>query len=554
VHFLQIIIPMLEFVPPHALGRLLWIGGWWLALVASWVTACVWIDEDARRVFGTPMPWSLLFVTAGAILQIVTFQYGLAGHWIFVLLFVVGGGTYLRRRDTKVPPPDRILTGRTIAKMLLAVATRLGMETAFRKWFAPIAEFADDGPAGEMVVFLKKDGSDTAVGHEGEMSLALQDAQKVFATAIRRRATDIQLEPKADGNTHIRCRIDGMMQSDTVLVGKSGPAVISALKVVADMNIAERRRPQDGTFRVLVAGQSLEVRAATAPTSYGEKMALRLLDSEGGVVKQGLDGIGLEPAVIQSLRSLIHQPHGMLLVCGPTGSGKTTTAYAAISEIDALSRNIVTIEDPIECRLPNISQTGVNRAANLTFADILRSLLRQDPDVILVGEIRDRETAEIAMQAALTGHFVFSTLHANDAATTVARLLKLGIDVTLIQTALSAVLAQRLLRVLCEQCKQPYPAPAEWLQRIPLPANDELTIYRPSSCHACSGTGYRGRTAVSELLVLDNRIRELLVARPSWDIILATARQTGMRTIRESAEALVIRGITSIEEVDRITK
>ena len=545
---------MLEFVPTHALVRLLWIGGWWLVLVASWVAACVWIDEDARRVFGTPMPWSLLFVSAGAILQLVTFQYGLSGHWIFALLFVVGGGTYLRRRDTKVPPPERILTGRTVAKMLLAVATRLGMETAFRKWFAPIAEFADDAPAGEMVVFLKKDGSDTAVGHDGEMSLALQDAQKVFATAIRRRATDIQLEPKADGNTHVRCRIDGMMQSDMVLVGKSGPAVISALKVVADMNIAERRRPQDGTFRVLVAGQSLEVRAATAPTSYGEKMALRLLDSEGGVVKQGLDGIGLEPAVIQSLRSLIHQPHGMLLVCGPTGSGKTTTAYAAISEIDALSRNIVTIEDPIECRLPNISQTGVNRAANLTFADILRSLLRQDPDVILVGEIRDRETAEIAMQAALTGHFVVSTLHANDAATTVARLLKLGIDVTLIQTALSAVLAQRLLRVLCEQCKQPYSAPTEWLQRIPLPANDELTIYRPSSCHACGGTGYRGRTAVSELLVLDNRIRELLVARPSWDIILATARQTGMRTIRESAEALVIRGITSIEEVDRITK
>jgi len=271
-------------------------------------------------------------------------------------------------------------------------------------------------------------------------------------------------------------------------------------------------------------------------------------------VKQGLDGIGVEPAVIQSLRSLIHQPHGMLLVCGPTGSGKTTTAYAAISEIDALTRNIVTIEDPIECRLPNISQTGVNSAANLSFADILRSLLRQDPDVILVGEIRDRETAEIAMQAALTGHFVFSTLHANDAATTVARLLKLGVDVTLIQTALSAVLAQRLIRILCEQCKQPYPAPAEWRQSIPLPSNDDLTIYRPNSCHACGGTGYRGRTAVSELLVLDNRIRELLVERPSWDTILDTARQTGMRTIRESAEALVIRGITSIEEVDRITK
>ena len=545
---------MLELVPAHAIARLLWTGGLWLGLMVSWVAACAWVDEDARRVFGSSTTWPLVFVLPGALLLVLTFLTGFASHWIFAALFPIGLTMYLRRRDAIVPPPERILTGRTVATMLLEIAVTLGMEDAFRKWLSPIARFADRSPAEERVIFLKKNGLNTVTGDDDETSLALRDAQKLFASAIRSRATDIQLEPKADGNTHVRCRVDGIMQSDTVLTGTSGPAVVSALKVIADMNIAERRRPQDGTFRVLAFGQAFEVRAATAPTNFGEKMAVRLLESEGGIIKQGLDGIGVQPAVIKAIRSIIHQPHGMLLVCGPTGSGKTTTAYAAISEIDALARNIVTIEDPIECQLPNISQTGVNPTANLTFAQILRSLLRQDPDVILVGEIRDRETAEIAMQAALTGHFVFSTLHANDAATTVARLLKLGVDGTLVQTALSAVLAQRLLRVLCKQCKEPYAAPAEFRQAMNLSDDEEITIYRQSRCQACGGTGYNGRTAVCELLVIDDRIRELLVTQPSWDAILATARRSGMTTIRESAESLVIQGITSIEEIDRVTK
>jgi general secretion pathway protein E len=545
---------MLEMLPTHAGERLLWAGGLWLVLAASWVAACVWVDEDARRVFGTSMPWSLIFVTAGAWLLVFTFQYGLAGRWVFALVFPIGLCVYLRRRDAHVPPPEQILTGRTAAKMLLAAAAKLGMEDAARKWLAPIAVFADDAPAAKTVVFMKKDGRAAVDTSDDETSRALRNAQGLFATAIARRATDIQLEPKADGYTHVRCRIDGIMQSGEILAGKAGPAVISALKVVADMNIAERRRPQDGTFRVLVDGRAFEVRAATAPTSYGEKMALRLLDSEGGIIKQGLDGIGLQPAVIESLRSIIHEPHGMLLVCGPTGSGKTTTVYAAISEIDALSRNIVTIEDPIECRLPNISQTGVNPAANLTFAEILRSLLRQDPDVMLVGEIRDQETAEIAMQAALTGHFVFSTLHANDAAASISRLLDLGIDTTLIQSALSAVLAQRLIRVLCDQCKEPYDAPAEFLKRMNIPVTQPTTIYQKKGCEACQGKGYKGRTAVSELIVIENRLRDLLVTRPSPQTIRAAAQQAGMQTLRDSAMTQVLRGITSIEEIVRVTK
>ena len=545
---------MPDVLPIPAIERLLWTGGLWLSLVAAWIVACVWVDQDSRRVFGASMPWSLFFVTTGALLQMSTIQYGLASQWLFTVMFTVGLGVYLRRRDLRVPPPDRILNARTGAKLLLSAATALGMQDAFRKWLAPIAVFADESPVTETVVFLKKDGRVTGEEHDDETSVALKDAQALFAMAIRKQATDIHLEPKSDGNTHVRCRIDGMMQSDAVLPGPSGVAVISALKVVSDMNIAERRRPQDGTFRVVTQGRSFEVRVATSPTAYGEKMAVRLLDSEGGIIRQGLGGIGLQPAVTKTLRSIIHQPHGMLLVCGPTGSGKTTTTYAAISEIDALSRNIVTIEDPIECRLPNISQTGVNRAANLSFPTILRSLLRQDPDVILVGEIRDRETAEIAMQAALTGHFVFSTLHANDAASTISRLLDLGIDATLVQSALSAVLAQRLIRLLCEQCKEPYAAPAEFRDSMQIPASQTTTIYRPGGCDACGGKGYKGRTAVSEILVIDNHIRNLLVTRPSPHTLLAAARQAGMQPLREAAMSLVLSGVTSIEAIDRGTK
>jgi type II secretory ATPase GspE/PulE/Tfp pilus assembly ATPase PilB-like protein len=330
--------------------------------------------------------------------------------------------------------------------------------------------------------------------------------------------------------------------------------VVSAIKVCADMDIAERRRPQDGTFALLKAGRKFDVRAASGPTSFGEKMALRLLDADSSVINGGLTSLGMRESMLKTLQAIVQQPHGMLIVCGPTGSGKTTTLYVALGEIDVLSRNIVTIEDPIEYRLENISQTAVNTAAELTFAKILRSVLRQDPDVILVGEIRDKETAEIAMQAALTGHFVFTTLHANDTATTVTRLLDIGIDTTLIQSAVTAVLAQRLVRVLCPKCKEPYPAPPEFRQKLGVPPEKEVTIYREKGCPACHGTGYKGRTGVHELLVFDNAIRELLVGHPSIQAIRAAARKAGTRTLQEAGIAKVLAGITSINEIVRVTK
>jgi type II secretory ATPase GspE/PulE/Tfp pilus assembly ATPase PilB-like protein len=244
----------------------------------------------------------------------------------------------------------------------------------------------------------------------------------------------------------------------------------------------------------------------------------------------------------------------MLIVCGPTGSGKTTTLYSALSEIDVNSKNIITIEDPIEYRLEGISQTAVNVAAELTFAKILRSTLRQDPDVILIGEIRDKETAEIAMQAAMTGHFVFTTLHANDAPTTITRLLDIGVEATLIQSAVSAVLAQRLVRVLCPKCKQAVQLSDEIKQKWGIAAGKDVTVYQEKGCPSCNGTGFRGRTGLHELMIFDNSIRELLIGRPSMQTIRQVARKGGMKTLLEAGVGKVLAGITSVSEMQRVAK
>jgi type II secretory ATPase GspE/PulE/Tfp pilus assembly ATPase PilB-like protein len=429
------------------------------------------------------------------------------------------------------------------------------MEKTVEKWLP--ARSGPAAPENIAVIILKKDGTpvEGQVGDlDREASKALKTVQQIFEKAIEMRATDVHLEPKEGEELVVRCRIDGIMQNVLALKGSAGKAVVSAIKVCADMDIAERRRPQDGTFALLKAGRKFDVRAASGPTSFGEKMALRLLDADSGVIKGGLASLGMRESMLKTLQSIVQQPNGMLIVCGPTGSGKTTTLYVALGEIDVLSRNIVTIEDPIEYRLENISQTAVNTAAELTFAKILRSVLRQDPDVILVGEIRDKETAEIAMQAALTGHFVFTTLHANDTATTVTRLLDIGIDTTLLQSAVTAVLAQRLVRVLCPKCKEPYPAPPEFRQKIGAPPEKEVTIYREKGCPACHGTGYKGRTGVHELLVFDNAIRDLLVEHPSIQAIRAAARKAGTRTLQEAGIAKVLAGITSLNEIVRVTK
>ena len=539
-----------------AIDRLVWLGLAWVILATAWAAFCIWLDTDYQEILGDDFPWSLPFVAAGAVFFFVTYQYGLGMLPLFLVALPVSFVGYVAYRDTKAPSTRKMFTRRFARKMMFLAATKLGMQRSFEKWFP--AGHIGGREADISVVILKKDGTPVdgqgSDGLDREASRAIKTVQQIFEKAIGMRSTDIHLEPKAAEELIVRCRVDGIMQNVSTLKGAAGKAVVSAIKICADMDIAERRRPQDGAFALLKGGHKFDVRAASGPTNFGEKMALRLLDADSNVIKGGLASLGMRDSMLKTLQSIVQQSHGMLIVCGPTGSGKTTTLYVALSEIDVLSRNIVTIEDPIEYQLENISQTAVNTAAELTFAKILRSVLRQDPDVILVGEIRDKETAEIAMQAALTGHFVFTTLHANDTATTVTRLLDIGIDTTLIQSAITAVLAQRLVRVLCPKCKEPYPAPAEFRQKLGVPADKEVTIYKEKGCPACHGTGYKGRTGVHELLVFDNAIRELLVEHPSIQAIRAAARKAGTRTLQESGIAKVLAGITSINEIVRVTK
>ena len=539
-----------------AIDRLVWLGVAWVILATAWAAFCIWVDTDYQEILGDDFPWSLPFVAAGAVFFFITYQYGLGMLPLFLVALPASFVGYVAYRDTKAPSTRKMFTQRFARKMMFLVATKMGMQKLFEKWFP--AGHIGGREADISVVILKKDGTPVdgqgSDGLDREASRAIKTVQQIFEKAIGMRSTDIHLEPKAAEELTVRCRIDGIMQNVSTLKGSAAKAVVSAIKVCANMDIAERRRPQDGTFAVLKGGHKFDVRAASGPTNFGEKMALRLLDADSNVIKGGLTSLGMRDSMLKTLQAIVQQPHGMLIVCGPTGSGKTTTLYVALSEIDVLSRNIVTIEDPIEYQLENISQTAVNTAAELTFAKILRSVLRQDPDVILVGEIRDKETAEIAMQAAMTGHFVFTTLHANDTATTVTRLLDIGIDTTLIQSAITAVLAQRLVRVLCPKCKEPYPAPAEFRQKLGVPADKEVTIYKEKGCPACHGTGYKGRTGVHELLVFDNAIRELLVEHPSILAIRAAARKAGTRTLQESGIAKVLAGITSINEIVRVTK
>jgi type II secretory ATPase GspE/PulE/Tfp pilus assembly ATPase PilB-like protein len=546
-------------VSTGSVERLLALGSVWLMLATVWAASCLWVERDARRVVGHSTVWKLVFTVFGTVLFLATFQYGLRALPPLLPILPLCLVGYVGYREILATPEQRLLPHTFLVDRLRAFAARTGIEPWLRQRLRSRRADEPSGPATpDLVTLLKKDGR-TFNGHAGgqidrETSLAIKSVQGILATAIQRRATDVHLEPKTGDELQIRLRIDGILQNLSLLRGEAGRAVVSAFKVLGDMDIAERRRPQDGTFAAMCNGRKFDIRAASGPTNFGEKVALRLLDADGGIVKAGLDALGMRPSMAKALRSIIHLPHGMLVVCGPTGSGKTTSVYGALGEIDVLTRNIVTIEDPIEYRLDNISQTAVNNAADLTFAKILRSVLRQDPDVILVGEIRDKETAEIAMQAALTGHFVFTTLHANDTATTVTRLLDIGIESTLIQSAITAVLAQRLVRLLCPACKESYTPKEEFLRKHGIPTERVKVFYREKGCPECHGTGYRGRTGVYELLVFDNTIRALLNKRPSIDDLRAAARRNGMRSLTESGLAKVMMGITSINEIKRVTQ
>ena len=449
----------------------------------------------------------------------------------------------------------RLLLGKPIAPVLTSTVALLArLNRAYD-------DIANPAGAEEVMEDIAANESLDQLAHELDEPQDLLDAtdeapiirlvNSVLFQAVRQRASDIHFESFERGLV-IRYRIDGVLYPVLTPPKHLQPSIIARLKIMAGLNIAEKRLPQDGRFAIRTAGKDVDLRVSVLPTSHGERVVLRLLEKENRLLN--LSEMGFSKERLTVIHQLIQLAHGIMLVTGPTGSGKTTTLYAALTHINSPDKNIITVEDPVEYQLLGVGQMQVNPKINLTFAAGLRSILRQDPDVIMIGEIRDRETAEIAIHASLTGHLVFSTLHTNDAASAATRLIDMGIEPFLVASSVVAVLAQRLLRRICPDCKRPYRASEEELSRLDLPPGAAVTLYRGAGCAACSQTGYRGRTGIFELMVLDDDIRRLIGGKADSTAIKQTAIAKGMVTLKQEGAERVIQGHTTLEEVMRITQ
>ena len=422
----------------------------------------------------------------------------------------------------------------------------------------------DRGPASAEALALDAsedlDALASEIGHAEPQDLleSADDApiirlvNSLLQHAVKERASDIHLEP-FEREIRVRFRIDDILYEPVRALPRALMApIVSRIKILGSLNIAEKRLPQDGRIRLKIAGRDYDVRLSTIPVAHGERVVMRLLPRTSEMLN--LENLGFDEDHLSVWNKLIARPNGIMLVTGPTGSGKTTTLYGALSRINTLDVNIITVEDPVEIQLPGIGQIEVNPKIGLTFANGLRSILRQDPDVVLVGEIRDLETAEIAIQASLTGHLVFSTLHTNDAPSAITRLVDMGVERFLVASSLVAVLAQRLIRVLCTQCREPYEASAEELAELGLRSTRAVQVYRPGSCERCNYTGYRGRLGIFELMLIDDAIRELVAQNVDAKRIKKQAVASGMRTLRQDGARKVLRGTTSVAEVLRATE
>ncbi|HZQ93139.1 MAG TPA: type II secretion system ATPase GspE [Terriglobales bacterium] len=376
----------------------------------------------------------------------------------------------------------------------------------------------------------------------------------LIARAVESRASDIHIEPMED-DLRVRFRIDGVLYPIESPAKAMAPAIISRIKLTAKLNIAERRLPQDGRIRLRVMGRDIDLRVSSLPTLYGESVVMRILERNESK-KITLSSLGFNDLDFERMKQVTARPHGIFLVTGPTGSGKTTTLYAALSNINQSDKKIITLEDPVEYQMSGVNQMHVNTQIGLTFASGLRSILRQDPDVIMVGEIRDLETAEIAIRAALTGHLVFSTLHTNDAPSAITRLVDMGVPAYLISSSVLAVLAQRLVRVLCSECKHPEQVSLSALPSdcVPAGAGRTLTVYRAVGCAACRNTGFRGRLGIFEFMIVDEPMQSLVARTSESNVLREHARKAGMRTLRQSGYELVLSGATTIDEVLRVTQ
>ena len=530
-----------------------------LVVYLCWVRTCWWVDEDAKTLKLERKTWNSVVFGAGlfGLLVVWVLPVFLLSFTFLLLVYLASVFAYASVRNQKVAPEQRIFTAqhfRKLANDLFKMKLRA-------------AEEEETPPPLRFIGKSSKGGEDHTRVARAEGSRGYQAALSMVYEAVEKRATDIHLEPTKD-EMSLRFRIDGILQSASPFSRQMGDAVLNIFKVLADLDITEKRKPQDGSFSAIVDGsRELDFRVATAGSVVGEKLVMRLLDREGVIMSLGR--LGMRPAMHEKIHQIVTQPHGLFIVCGPTGAGKSTTLYSCLNEIDRYQKNVITVENPVEYHIDNVTQIEINTKAGKTFASELRSILRQDPDVIYIGEIRDQETAEIACQAAQTGHMVFTTLHANDTVTAVARLLDLGVAPFLVGSSLTAVLGQRLVRILCPKCKVKYKPNADLIRKANLPADQIKFFYRPTEvtpgakdedgklkevCDNCGGSGYRGRTGVFEMLVLTDKMREMIRENPNLSALKQEAVKGGMKSMQEDGLRQVIGGQTSIQELLRVCK
>jgi len=435
----------------------------------------------------------------------------------------------------------------------LALATRAEIEKALKKYYGVGAETLDELQEEEPMDL--EIASDKEITGDDQEASVIKFVNQVIWEAFKDRATDIHFEP-AEDELRIRYRIDGILHQTPMppQLKRYQASLISRIKVMSGMNIAEKRLPQDGRINVRIKGEELDIRVSTVPTVYGESVSLRLLTR--GKILLTLDSLGFSAEQEAAIREIIVKPHGIMLVTGPTGSGKSTSLYAFLSSINSVTKRIITIEEPVEYELKGINQIAVRSDIGLTFAMGLRHILRQDPNVVMVGEIRDLETAEIAIRAALTGHLVFSTLHTNDAPSAFTRLIDMGIEPFLVASSVEAVMAQRLVRTICPHCKVEQRVERDYLVKIGFPEEriDQARFFRGTGCEECRQLGYQGRTGIYELLLVTEAIRPLIMNRAPATTIAQAALDQGMRSLRQDGWKKVLAGITTLEEVLRVTQ
>lgn len=541
----------------------------------GFIQLCTWVSHDSKDCDLDQEGWNFLFLASALVSGGIYFAISKPALSWFVLIsgFILPSAVYVLRRNAKVEDSQKVLTPNHLQQL----ASRY-LKIDFSK--------VESRVESEIPVkFLGKSSDRSKPGQDKRIERAQESAYyqmalEVVYDAFLNRATDVHLEPGKE-DMAVRFRVDGIMNQMESLDRHSGDAVINIIKVLADLDIAEKRKPQDGSFSAEVTppseddeGESdkpkkkkkpiiLDFRVATAGSVSGEKMVMRILDSSKSLAS--LKKLGMREKQREIIQGVVSQPHGMFIVCGPTGAGKSTTLYACLSEIDRFTKNVITLENPVEYQMDNVTQIEVNPKAGKTFASELRSILRQDPDVIYVGEIRDKETAEIACQAAQTGHMVFTTLHANDSVTAIGRLIDLGVAPFMVANAVSCILAQRLVRLLCPKCKVRYKPNPEILRKFNLSPDKHEYFYKAKGedgksndddlrCAHCGGTGYRGRTGVFEIFVLGESIKALIQNNPSLNLIRQEAIKGGMKYLLEDGLRQVVSGNTSINEILRVCK